>query len=167
MLVAFIITLGIIGMGVTIYGVTLPKVQQFWPIFWGIIALSIVAYLNSHWLFLSLELVIFLGLLVGELEGHARLKFAVPVISGLVMIAVLSVCGQMESADSWIGAAGLLVLAWGYAVRHPAAYVLAGVILNVYSIFGILAGAWVAAFWLVMNTVFIWICSRQLLQARS
>ncbi len=152
--VVLVLLLGTFGMGVICYGIRLPLEKQFWPIFWGASALTVIAVINRHWTFVALEVVLFIGLFLGELKGRQRLKFFVPLASGVVALIVLYYFGQLNTLDSWIGAAGLFVLALGFAVKHPMIYFLGSVLLLVYSVFGIIAGVWIAGFWAVLNAVF-------------
>ncbi len=156
------IIFGTIGMALTCYGITVPLEKRFRPLLLGALALTVVAIAERHWTFVALEGVVMVGIFVSELRGREILKTVVPVVTGVVATAALSAAGLLDSFEAWIGAVGLLLTALGYATMHPLTYFVGGIVLLVYSLLAIAAGAWIGIFWALMNIIFCVIVWRQL-----
>jgi len=146
---------GVIGMVLVIAGTFFDvSLAQKLLFFVGTLLLAITAYADRHPIFGALVTVLILGSGVAFFPVSLAWKAAPPIIVALALIYQLIKSGQLNDLNERVGATGIIVLAIGYAISHPAVYLAGGVLVTLYASVSFARGVKIGIIWAVMNGVF-------------
>jgi len=151
----FNILIGVIGMLVACYGNLLNfSDTQKWCYLVGAILLLISSLLERQVFFIALQIIIASGAAIAFAPISLFLKAAVPIILSVTAISYFIISGQFKDRLIALGCLGIAMLATGYAISNPIAYLLGALILMVYSFLSFRRGVTVAIIWTILNAVF-------------
>jgi hypothetical protein len=118
----------------------------------GLLAIS--AWIDSSLYFCLLSALAALSGLVGLLKVPTLIKVSMPLVGAAICFLVLRQKGLLDSFWQLYGGLGLLFLALGYAVVHPALYCTGGFVLCTFATVEFRKGVTIALYWAVLNLVF-------------
>ena len=115
----------------------------------------------------ALQVVSLSGAIVGVVTLTDQLQIGLPIAVAFLVTGGLIWQNELESLCHRLGAAGIAVLAIGYATQEPLAYLLGGLILTVYTWLSFREGSRIALLWFILNAVFTitstWACYQEYL----
>lgn len=150
------LSLGVLGLLILCFASMQPvTLMQKTAITLGCVLLLISSILEKNRFFTILEILAVLSASIAFLPIHAGIKTAIFAIAGLISVIYLIKKGILKSFLDYIGGAGLLFLALGFAVSNPLIYFAGGFFLIIYSLHDFFRGAKIALIFAILNAFFI------------
>ncbi|MDC0358026.1 hypothetical protein OAO01_04350 [Oligoflexia bacterium] len=147
--------LGTIGMLSACFGALLEPCELQKVLFLaGAVMMFLAAVLEQQRFFIALQVILLSGTLIAFAPLEAWMKVAVPISVSAITVLALYRVGAFEDKLGRLGAVGMTVLAIGYAITHPAVYLVGGATLALYAWNSYRAGVQLAILWAVLNAVF-------------
>lgn len=155
---------GILGMLTAILGLLCADAGvQRWFFLIGALGMSLTAVIESHPLFVGLQMIVLSGTAAAFLPVSEAARGAVPLGLSLPVLWRLNAQRAFNRRGSRFGAVSLLVLAGAYALQHPAGFFLGGILVSIFSAVEIIGGFRPAIIWLILNLAFTVVAGIKLL----
>ncbi len=146
--------LGIAGMLISSAGALAgPSTLQKCLFLSGACLLISTSVIERHRLYIWLQAIVIAGTLAAFMPAGQWAKAAVPLCGGAIF-AIASLPILRRNPNEILGAAGVLALSAGFAVSHPAVYLLGALLVSIYSLVEYRRGSKIALLWLILNSVF-------------
>lgn len=120
----------------------------------AVIPLFTSACLMRHRLFLSLEGVLFMGVLLGFFSLSPWISGGLPIAASLILIGWFLKSGRIQSFNDWMGIISLVMLSVGFAIQAPFFYLVGALIGTFYSALEVRQKVYSAWIWVILNAVF-------------
>lgn len=148
--------LGVLGMLVSIVGSLLSdSPAQKWCFLSSACLMTPLPLWRGDTFLGALQIVSLAGAFAGVAPLGDLLTAAIPLAIATGALAFLWWQNAMDHRYQWIGAAGVIVLAVGYATRWEVVYLGGGILLTVYTAISFRRGCKVALLWCILNAVFV------------
>ncbi|HBM16450.1 MAG TPA: hypothetical protein DD381_08955 [Lentisphaeria bacterium] len=149
------ILIGIAGLLVFIVGTLMPgsPIQKECFLIGGIL-LCFSSFLEKNAFFTVLEGIIVIDAVLTYFPLSNMVIAIVTAILVVVTIIVFAIKGSFNDKSLLVGTLGLIFLALGVGLLNPIYYTIGGLVIVIYSIFGILNGLQIAWLFLILNAIF-------------
>lgn len=136
-------------------GLFLGREEQRWWFLAGAIAMLVTAAWNRMTLFTTLQAIVLSAILASFLPIPLWIRGLLPMVLCVPVLFLLARAGHLGTWRPRFGAAALLILSVGYAVQEYGLFVIAGLMLCLFSGAEIRAGIRQAWLWLILNIGFV------------
>ncbi len=147
--------IGTLGLILAIIGnFYLDSLLQKYLYFFAAVLLTGSAVLEKQTFFIILEIIVVVSTAIAFIPGYMLFKAAIPLLLSAIFLGNYLSSPQNRDILNLTGALGIILLALGYAIIHPAIYLAGGVVLTIFSSIAFARGVRIAILWAILNAVF-------------
>ena len=151
----FNIALAVLGMILAVSGNLMPTPMLQKSLYLAAsVCLTTSAVLERLNFFIAFQCVILTGTLIAFFPLAAHVKLITPLIVAVVALTIVFTKQNNIDYHTVLGILGIITLAVGYSVTHPAAYFAGSVLLAIYSAIAFKRGVAIAWVWTLLNSIF-------------